>query len=58
MTVLRTLDALHLATFLHARQELPDLEVLLTADDRLREATQYQLSIIDNVETERDEQRE
>ncbi len=44
-TVLRTLDALHLATFLRARQELPDLEVLLTADDRLQQATEYQLSI-------------
>lgn len=44
-TVLRTLDALHLATFLRARQELPDLEVLLTADERLQQATQYQLSI-------------
>lgn len=34
---LRTLDALHLATFLLAREAIADLE-LLTADERLREA--------------------
>ncbi|MCI0589582.1 MAG: PIN domain-containing protein [Planctomycetes bacterium] len=34
---LRTLDALHLATFLLARRRLADLE-LLTVDGRLREA--------------------
>ena len=34
---LRALDALHLATFVLARQKLGDLE-LLTVDDRLREA--------------------
>ena len=37
-TGLRTLDAIHLATFLEARRRLgPELE-LLTADDRLRRA--------------------
>lgn len=34
---LRSLDALHLATYTLARREIEDLE-LLTADDRLREA--------------------
>ncbi len=34
---LRTLDALHLATYLLARRHIGDLE-LLTADQRLREA--------------------
>lgn len=34
---LRTLDALHLSTYLLARREIPDLE-LLTADKRLSEA--------------------
>jgi predicted nucleic acid-binding protein len=34
---LRTLDALHLATFLLARRRIEGLE-LLTADDRLRQA--------------------
>jgi predicted nucleic acid-binding protein len=34
---LRTLDALHLATFLHARERIPELE-LLTADMRMRRA--------------------
>ncbi len=34
---LRTLDALHLATYLLARRRIPDLE-LLTADRRLSEA--------------------
>jgi len=33
----RTLDALHLATFLLARQRIPDLE-LVTADERLQAA--------------------
>ncbi len=37
-TALRTLDALHLATFLAARRRLPDL-TMLTTDDRLREAS-------------------
>lgn len=36
-TVLRSLDALHLATFVLARREIEDLQ-LLTSDDRLREA--------------------
>lgn len=36
-THLRSLDALHLATYTLARREIEDLE-LLTADDRLREA--------------------
>jgi predicted nucleic acid-binding protein len=36
-TPLRTLDALHLATFLIARRRVEGLE-LLTADERLREA--------------------
>ena len=36
-TRLRTLDALHLATYLHARERLPGLE-LLTADARMRKA--------------------
>lgn len=36
-TVLRSLDALHLATFVLARREIEDLQ-LLTTDDRLREA--------------------
>lgn len=36
-TLLRTLDALHLATFVLARRELPGLE-LLTADQRLADA--------------------
>jgi predicted nucleic acid-binding protein len=35
--VLRSLDALHLATFVLARREIEDLQ-LLTTDDRLREA--------------------
>ena len=35
---LRTLDALHLATYLLARQKLEGLE-LLTVDERLRQAT-------------------
>ncbi len=35
---LRTLDALHCATFLHARRRFEGLE-LLTADERLRAAT-------------------
>ena len=34
---LRTLDALHLATYLHARERIPGLE-LLTADARMRKA--------------------
>jgi predicted nucleic acid-binding protein len=34
---LRALDALHLATFLHARRRLEDLEIL-TADARLEDA--------------------
>ncbi len=36
---LRTLDALHLATYLLARRRLGDVE-LLTADERLREAVE------------------
>ena len=40
---LRTLDALHLATFLRARQDLVGLETLLTADDRLEQAVQTML---------------
>lgn len=36
-TLLRTLDALHLATYLIARREIEGLE-LLTTDERLREA--------------------
>ena len=36
-TLLRSLDALHLATFLLARREIGDLQ-LLTTDDRLRSA--------------------
>jgi predicted nucleic acid-binding protein len=36
-TALRTLDAIHLATYLHARRRLPGLE-LLTTDDRLARA--------------------
>ena len=35
--LVRTLDALHLATFSLARREIEDL-ALLTADERLREA--------------------
>ena len=42
-TLIRTLDALHLATFLRAREELPELRILLTADHRLREATELAL---------------
>ena len=38
-TLLRSLDALHLATFTLARREIGDLE-LLTADVRLREAAE------------------
>lgn len=38
-TFLRSLDALHLATYLLARREIDDLE-LLTVDDRLREAAE------------------
>lgn len=38
-TTLRTLDALHLATFLLARRRLEGIE-LLTADGRLREAAE------------------
>ena len=34
---LRTLDALHLATYVHARERIPGLE-LLTADERMRKA--------------------
>jgi predicted nucleic acid-binding protein len=34
---LRTLDALHLATYIHARERIPGLE-LLTADVRMRKA--------------------
>jgi hypothetical protein len=37
--LLRTLDALHLATFLLARQRIPDLE-LVTADERLQAAAE------------------
>ena len=36
---LRTLDALHLATFLLARERIEDLE-LLTVDNRMREAVE------------------
>lgn len=36
--VLRALDALHLATFLHARQSIDELE-LVTTDERLSAAT-------------------
>lgn len=36
-TVLRSLDALHLATFVLARREIEDLQ-LVTTDDRLRAA--------------------
>src|SRR5581483_1356439 len=36
-TLLRTLDALHLATYVLARERIGDLE-LLTADERLRQA--------------------
>lgn len=35
---LRTLDAIHLATFLHARRQLNADVLLLTADDRLQQA--------------------
>jgi len=38
-TPLRTLDALHLATYLLARRRIPGLE-LLTADRRLKEAAE------------------
>jgi len=38
-TLLRSLDSLHLATYLLARREIEGLE-LLTADGRLREATE------------------
>ncbi len=38
-TLLRSLDALHLATYLLARREIEGLE-LLTADGRLREAAE------------------
>lgn len=38
-TFLRSLDALHLATYLLARREIEGLE-LLTVDDRLREAAE------------------
>lgn len=38
-TLLRSLDALHLATYTLARREIEDLE-LLTADVRLREAAE------------------
>src|SRR5437879_1946449 len=37
MKMLRTLDALHLGTFVLAREQIADLK-LLTADDRLRDA--------------------
>lgn len=47
-TFLRTLDALHLATFLRAQQDLTDLEILLTVDDRLERAVQYQGSLVDS----------
>ena len=42
---LRTLDALHLATFLRAQRDLEDLDVLLTVDDRLVSAVEYQRSL-------------
>lgn len=35
---LRTLDAIHLATYLHARRRLNTDVLLLTADDRLQQA--------------------
>lgn len=38
LRTLRTLDAIHLATYLHARRQLGDV-TLLTADRRLEEAT-------------------
>lgn len=38
-TALRTLDALHVATFLLARRQLGDIE-MLTADTRLRDAVE------------------
>ena len=38
-TALRSLDALHLATYLVARRRFPGLE-LLTADERLRQAAE------------------
>lgn len=38
-TLLRSLDALHLATYLLARREIEGLE-LLTADERLRQAAE------------------
>lgn len=37
-SILRSLDALHLATWVLARREIEDLE-LLTTDHRLQEAT-------------------
>ena len=51
-TVLRTLDALHLATFLRARQDLPDLEVLLTVDEGLQQATNQHLAAESRGSTE------
>lgn len=52
-TFLRTLDALHLATFLRAQQDLADLDILLTVDDRLEHAVQYQRSLAGTEESGR-----